>query len=727
MPAARRSWVILALGLAAIWLHHDLLLGRRYYFRDTTLLYAPAKFYLARLLKAGVLPQWWPWDGAGAPLLAQPIFSTFHPSTLLYIAFPFWTAFAAQDICGTIVALSGTYLLARSLGQSRAAAVVAGIVFAANGYMMGLTEHQFMKLSASTMPWYWWALLEADQRRGRWFLGPMIAMGLLLLAGDPQVAILATLSGAVVLLVRHRSWSGVGLAVGAPVLGAALAAVQILPSALLAGQTERAKPLISQDMGAFDLAHAAGLVAPIEAGGFAPCVIVGLACLFLIYASLIAVRRQAMAGALWVLVIVSIWLSAGVHGGLNTLAQHVVPFWNQFRYPIKSLVVAALSGALLAGDGFDQLESSGRPALTVAGVLTILTAGATAALIRVEPSMNDAMRPLLISLFGTAIVLLAAARRLRATMGIIAAAQILWFGARVLPTVDASFYDEPKVAGVLRSLGVGLKGPAFERFEATPMSPWDRPYHIAAGGGGTNSSYGAFFGLPTISFYTPGTSLRLETILQSSLDVRQFGRLLGIFGVGYLVFQPDAVTMNAITQMGVDAPVNPDLGNGLTIAPLRRSLGRAYATRRARSVRDVEAAKSQILSSEFKPGREVLIESTQPVPADAQPDELSVPAEITDRTNTSVSVDATLPWPGYVVLNESWFNGWSASVDGTPAPLLVANGFVRAVQVGAGHHQVSFRFETPGLALGAIISFVAWIGVIVAMLLLRRRPTGQPT
>ena len=181
MKALRRLGPAIALVLAAIWLHHDILLGRRYYFRDTTLLYAPAKFFLARLLKAGVLPQWWPWDGAGAPMLAQPIFSTFHPTTLLYLILPFWRAFAAQDVAATAMALAGTYFLARSLSQSRRAAIVAAIFFAANGYVIGLTEHQFMKLSAATMPWYWYALLEADRRGRDWLVAPAVAMGLLLM------------------------------------------------------------------------------------------------------------------------------------------------------------------------------------------------------------------------------------------------------------------------------------------------------------------------------------------------------------------------------------------------------------------------------------------------------------------------------------------------------------------------------------------------------------------
>ena len=62
--------------------------------------FVPAKHYLAELLRSGQLPAWWPWDGGGAPLLARPLFSLFHPTTLFYLFLPFWSAFTAQDLVG---------------------------------------------------------------------------------------------------------------------------------------------------------------------------------------------------------------------------------------------------------------------------------------------------------------------------------------------------------------------------------------------------------------------------------------------------------------------------------------------------------------------------------------------------------------------------------------------------------------------------------------------------
>src|SRR4051812_37744494 len=98
-------WPQLALVTAALALHARQLAGGVPYWRDSHLLFVPGKRFLAESLRAGRLPEWWPWDSAGAPFLAQPLFSTFHPTSLLYVALPFWDAMTWQDLAGTALAL----------------------------------------------------------------------------------------------------------------------------------------------------------------------------------------------------------------------------------------------------------------------------------------------------------------------------------------------------------------------------------------------------------------------------------------------------------------------------------------------------------------------------------------------------------------------------------------------------------------------------------------------
>ena len=62
---------------------------------------------------------------------------------------------------------------------------------------------------------------------------------------------------------------------------------------------------------------------------------------------------------------------------------------------------------------------------------------------------------------------------------------------------------------------------------------------------------------------------------------------------------------------------------------------------------------------------------------------------------------------GVLVLSEVAYPGWVATVDGTPAPIYVANGLLRAVPLRAGTHTVELRFESPTLQIGVVVSLVA--------------------
>ena len=68
-----------------------------------------------------------------------------------------------------------------------------------------------------------------------------------------------------------------------------------------------------------------------------------------------------------------------------------------------------------------------------------------------------------------------------------------------------------------------------------------------------------------------------------------------------------------------------------------------------------------------------------------------------------------------LVLNEAPSPGWIAEVNGQPAELLGVNLVARGIALPAGAHQVSVRFEPPGLAAGIVISLVA-TGLLIPLL-----------
>jgi membrane protein YfhO len=67
-------------------------------------------------------------------------------------------------------------------------------------------------------------------------------------------------------------------------------------------------------------------------------------------------------------------------------------------------------------------------------------------------------------------------------------------------------------------------------------------------------------------------------------------------------------------------------------------------------------------------------------------------ARITSWSPDRVQVEVDSDRYGILVLHEAYYPGWVADVDGRPARILRANVLFRGVEVGEGHHVVTFRF-----------------------------------
>ena len=88
-----------------------------------------------------------------------------------------------------------------------------------------------------------------------------------------------------------------------------------------------------------------------------------------------------------------------------------------------------------------------------------------------------------------------------------------------------------------------------------------------------------------------------------------------------------------------------------------------------------------------------------------------------------VSLRAEARQAGYLVLDDSYYPGWHATVDGRPAKILAANGNFRAVALPPGVHTVDFRYAPVSFRVGAILSVLTAAGLVLALalLLIRRR------
>jgi hypothetical protein len=87
--------------------------------------------------------------------------------------------------------------------------------------------------------------------------------------------------------------------------------------------------------------------------------------------------------------------------------------------------------------------------------------------------------------------------------------------------------------------------------------------------------------------------------------------------------------------------------------------------------------------------------------------------EIVHRDPNSVTLQAQLKRPGYVVLLDRYDPNWQATLDGHPAPVVRANQIFRAVYADAGHHEIRYEYHQKGFHLGIIISLLTAATLVV--------------
>jgi hypothetical protein len=101
------------------------------------------------------------------------------------------------------------------------------------------------------------------------------------------------------------------------------------------------------------------------------------------------------------------------------------------------------------------------------------------------------------------------------------------------------------------------------------------------------------------------------------------------------------------------------------------------------------------------------------------------PAIIRDENPDRVEVEVTAAQPGQLVLNDTFYPGWTAEVDGQEEPIRAANTAFRAVGVPAGRHTVTFSYRPLSFRVGTALSaaglLVVVVGLPAALLIGRRR------
>lgn len=642
--------------------------------RDVTHQVQPWLLFLRNEMRAGRLPFWDPYQFSGSPYWSNGSGAPLFPLHLLFAALSAQLGFVLLPWLRVVIGGCGAYALARELGASRPAALVAALVFPLSGMITSFLLFP-MGNTHALVPWVLLAVERLAAGKGSWG-GLAIAGGLQLLGGHPETPVFTAMIAGIYLLVR---WSARPVAAWAGFLGGwiaalAISAIQILPlykTLLASGKWLHWDPSTPPPLGVVGELWLRFLLPdlfgnPARGTWWGPynfaatAVYAGVLTIPLAFAGLAAARRDRR--WLAVAVMTGIALVCAYHlPGVRQILQTLPVIQRGIHHYLKFGVELGL--ALLAAAGCDRwLAGKGR------GIL----AGAALGL------------PLL---------------------------AVAWwrFGAdwaaRGLTRGQAGW--TVWAAGLLLALALSLLLKEKARWTVWPLLPALLIVDLVAAHAPTNP------GLSAAKLYPETGAVRF---LQ--------GKPERMAGLG-TAFHPDAAMVHGVYDVRGDSPVKlhryevvyDELGTGdpvyfhpiddwadpwLDRLGVRWVMGGpaeepppgvgwrlAYQGADARIWERPRALPLARLSGAARGG--------------------PVTVERRDPGAWTVAFDA--PAPGRLVVAETWDPGWTATLDGEPVPVDLLRGVLLSVRVGPGPGRVELRYHPDGIMPGMVLSLLGLAAV----------------
>jgi hypothetical protein len=137
------------------------------------------------------------------------------------------------------------------------------------------------------------------------------------------------------------------------------------------------------------------------------------------------------------------------------------------------------------------------------------------------------------------------------------------------------------------------------------------------------------------------------------------------------------------------------------------ALPRAFVVHQAEVISDDDQAIARMRDPAFELAQTIILADGEPLAGEGH-----ATAEIVQYAPEEIVVDARSDAPGYLLLTDTFYPGWRASVDGGPAEILRADVAFRALRLEPGAHRVEFRYQP------ALLRWGGWISAGALLLLL---------
>ncbi|MEI6633997.1 MAG: YfhO family protein [Chlamydiota bacterium] len=734
---------------------------------DITQQFYPWRVFAFGLLKKGIIPLWNPYQMCGYPFVASWQSAVFYPPNLVFLVLPAWRAINYSFASHILLAGVGTYLFMRIVSGSRFAALVSGLSFMLSSTLILRVFAGHLSLVCA-IPWFPAGLIAAEgwlrTRRGIWAVAGGAAFAMQILAGHPQTAYYSAVSIALYLAIRGlyapRGGRASALLRGcvfgavAAVLGASLAAVQLLPGIELVRHSARGASAGAANAGLASFApeNLLTCVMPDAFGDFVSvfcwgrhylwdeAVYIGILPLALALIALLCARSRCVYGAAS-LAMATFLIAMGPHTPLAGPWIRFIPGFALLGGPTKILFVTVFALCCMAGmggryvvGGMARRKYCRAAAWGVLASVALLVTLACALDMRngesdsaawralvsyrkhVDPAywrvlddpaflkeaypvFRGAARRLCLFLALSALAFLYAARErknMRCAQAVVLGVLVvdLWsYDARFITTMPVAACRWPR---------------AVARFFSRDRTAYRVLRDIRVAVPGVNQNM--IDGISSCEGYEPDSVVLIKEFSSSSgvssehaaaaMSRPESAKMASMMNVKYLIF-PAAVS-----------PPSPDLvlryeDAGARIYENSGVQPRAWVVHQA-MVAPVEGQDLALMRwAGFDPRRQAVLDRDPGInlAGGGGPSK----AVITRDEPCEVVAQCRLDTPGILVLSDTYYPGWRVTVDGKEGPILRANHAFRGVPLGRGAHEVRFTYEPASFRFGAMLSVLTAI------------------
>jgi len=778
--AFRREVPLLAacIGVSTlVALHRAFFTNEIFISRDMQRVYYPLKQYWAQRVLHGEIPQWYPYDGLGQPFIGMVISGTFHPLNVLYLLFPLEIALKANVLVCYPIAFLGIYFFARRYRCTFGPAVLAGLLFSFNGYMLCITNNLLYLVAAATFPWAFWAADRFFERATVW--RATCAAGLttlVLFAGDAQSFVICAAGVVVIGLMRHQkgAWLSEATRIGGVLAFTLLfSSVQLLPTLALVGQAISSRqplenallwslhPLRLLEMiwgpifggeTATDVSFAidAKLLKTGMTTLWVESIHLGLPAFVLALTGWAAGQNRYRVRIASICVALLVLLALGKYIGLYTLLFKLLWFWRAFRYPEKFLPYLYFVISIAAALGAQRIVEDGRVRSRAAlgmGLAAALSASLWAAErggwlfsrhlvaslwqgLTPEEALNRLHHTFLTATLQSSVVSICACAAMIWVLhgpvrtGLLAAFAFADLALANEPLIELTFPNLLHTPTAFVTAILGREGSArlggdrvysAVQMHEIPITP-NLPIpdqYAISVATALLPDTPAMWGLESAEAYLPAASLRMHRLADAGLSYLGFN--------GNLNVRYTAIHRKLFERQGL----NPDWVIAehprFHLLLLRNSNTEArVALKHPYCVPNAEAAMAEIVKGRLNFATHAVVECAEGVRTIASSHGVEGKANLLSYQPERIDIQTDAPADALLLLNDAFYSGWSVTIDGNETSILPANHAVRGVSLPRGKHRVVFTYRTPGLGWGALITFSSLAACLLYALFTRR-------